>query len=37
MKFSYEFLYSFVPTPTRKIESEMILTAFNNIYITGFE
>ena len=32
MKFSFEFLYSFGPTHSRKIENEMILTAFNNIY-----
>jgi len=37
MKFSFEFLYSFGPTHTRKIETEVYLTAFNNIYITGFE
>ena len=37
MKFSFEFLYSFGPTHTRKIETEMILAAFNNIYITGSE
>ena len=30
MKFSFEFLYSFGPTHARKIETEMILTAFNN-------
>jgi len=29
MKFSFEFLYSFGPTHARKIETEMILTAFN--------
>jgi len=28
MKFSFEFLYSFGPTHARKIETEMILTAF---------
>jgi len=37
MKFSFEFLYSFGPTQARKIEIEMILAAFNNIYISGFE
>jgi len=37
MKFSFEFLYSFGPTHARKVETEMILAAFNNIYITGFE
>jgi len=37
MKFSFEFLYSFGPNHTKKIETEMILAAFNNIYITGFE
>ena len=37
MKFSFEFLQSFGPTHARKIETEMILTTFNNIYITGFE
>jgi len=37
MKFSFEFLYSFGPSRARKIETEMILAAFNNIYITGFE
>ena len=37
MKFSFEFLYSFGPAHGREIETEMILTAFNNIYITGFE
>ena len=37
MKFSSEFLYSFGPTHARKVETEMILTAFNNIYITVFE
>ena len=37
MKFSFEFLYSFGPTHARKIEAEMILAAFNNIYITSFE
>jgi len=36
MKFSFEFLYSFGPTAARKIETEMILAAFNNSYITGF-
>ena len=36
MKFSFEFLYSFGPNHTRKIEIKMILAAFNNIYITGF-
>ena len=33
MKFIFEFLYSFRPTHARKIETEMISTAFNNIYI----
>jgi len=37
MKFSFEFLYSFGPTHARKIETEVILTAFNNIYIIGFK
>jgi len=37
MKFSFEFLYSFGPTHARKIEIEMISTAFSNIYITGFK
>ena len=37
MKFSLELLYTFGPTHARKIEAEMILAAFNNIYITGFE
>jgi len=33
-----EFLYSFVePTHAKKIETEMILAAFNSIYFTGFE
>ena len=32
-----EFLYSFEPTHAKKIETEMILAAFNDIYITGFE
>jgi len=35
MKFSFEFLDSFGPAHTRKIETEVILAAFNNIYITG--
>jgi len=35
MKFSFEFLYSFGPTHARKIKTEMILAAFNNIYITN--
>ena len=30
MKFSFEFLCSFGPNHTRKIETEMILAAFNN-------
>jgi len=34
MNLGFEFLYSFGPTPARKIETEMILAAFNNIYIT---
>ena len=33
MKFSFEFLYSFGPTHAKKIETEMILTAFNNIIL----
>jgi len=33
MKFSFEFLYSFGPTHARKIETEMNLTAFNNIVL----
>jgi len=37
MKFSFEFLYSFRPTHARKIETKMILAAFNNIYITSFK
>jgi len=37
MKFCFEFLYSFGPTHARKIEIEMILAAFNNIYITAFQ
>jgi len=37
MKFSFEFLYSFGPTHVRKIETEMIMAAYNNIYITSFE
>jgi len=36
MKFSFEFLYSFGPTHARKIETEMILAAFNEIYIPAF-
>jgi len=36
MKFIFEFLYSFESTHARKIETEMILAAFNNIRITGF-
>ena len=32
MKFSFEFLYWFEPTHDRKIETEMILAAFNNIF-----
>jgi len=36
MKFIFEFLYSFGPTHTRKIETEMILAEFNNIYITYY-
>ena len=31
MKFIFEFFYSFGPNRTRKIKTEMILTAFNNI------
>ena len=34
MNLGFEFLYSFGPTPARRIETEMILAAFNNIYIT---
>jgi len=40
MTFIFEFLYSFGPNHTKKIKTEMILAAFNNIYIkyiTGFE
>jgi len=38
MKFSLEFLYSFGPiTHAWKIETEMILAAVNNVYITGIE
>ena len=37
IKFSFEFLYSFGPTHARKIETEVILAAFNNICITGFK
>jgi len=37
MKFIFEFLYSFRPTHARKIETEVILAAFNNICITGFK
>ena len=37
MKFTFEFLYSFGPTHARKIDTEMISAAFNNIYTTGFE
>jgi len=37
IKFSFEFLYSFGPTYAGKIETEMILAAFNNICITGFK
>ena len=32
MKFSFEFLYSFGPTHARKIETEVILAALNNIW-----
>ena len=35
MKFIIEFLYSFGPNHIRKIKTEMILAAFNIIYITG--
>ena len=35
MKFIFEFFYSFGPNRTRKIKTEMILTAFNNIYYAG--
>jgi len=35
MKFSFEF--GFGPTYARKIETEMILAIFNNIYIIGFK
>jgi len=37
MKFSFEFLYSFGPTHARKIETEMILAAFTDINIIGFD
>ena len=37
MKFTFEFLYSFGPTHAKKIETKMILAAFNNIYINGFK
>ena len=36
MKYSFKFLYSFGPTHASKIETEMILAAFNSIYIIGF-
>jgi len=36
MKFIFEFLYSFGPTHIRKIETEIILAEFNNIYITYY-
>jgi len=32
MKFRFEFLYSFGPTHARKIETEVILAALNNIW-----
>jgi len=35
--YSFEFLYSWGPTHARKIETEVILAAFNNIFITGFK
>jgi len=34
---SIELLYSFGPAHAWKIETEIILAAFNNIYITGFK
>jgi len=37
MKFSFEFQYSFGPTHARNIETEVILAAFNNIYIIGLK
>ena len=30
-------LYAFGPTHATKVETEMILATFNNIYITGFK
>jgi len=34
-EFSFEFLYSFWPNHARKLKTEMLLAALNNIYITG--
>jgi len=37
MEFIFEFLHTFQPSRARKLETEVILAAFNNIYITGFK
>jgi len=37
MEFIFEFLHTFQLSHARKLETEMILAAFNNIYITGFK
>ena len=37
IEFIFEFLHTFQPSHSRKLETEMILAAFNNIYITGFK
>ena len=37
MEFIFEFLHTFQPSHARKLETEMILAAFSNIYITGLK
>jgi len=37
MEFIFEFLHMFQTNHARKLETEMSLAAFNNIYITGFK
>jgi len=36
MEFIFEFPNTFQPSHARKLETEMILAAFDNIYVTGY-
>ena len=37
MEFIFKFLNTFQPSHARKLETEMILAAFDNIYAIGFK